>query len=225
MKKIIAIIMPMILTASCLTACGGGPASTEVPGVNLTEEDATDDIEVFRDLVAATIGDAMSYETEGSQYAAYNNMFVYVFTLNNVTYRVFSHLDDAAFNELMELNMFDDDYEEKFNAIVGPLPIEGFDNLTLMIPTQEELDALIGKTGEELFNDGWGSFGFTLYDMQCFMEKGPFSYNVTFDGSYEDPDNVPEDFDGDAFFAPLKVTAIEYTGIGSSATEIDDLAG
>lgn len=225
MKKNIAIMLAMIMAVACLTACAGAPAvAKDSAGAN-PEDNRSNDVEAFRDLVAATIGDAMSYEAEGSQYAAYDNMFVYVFTLNNITYRVFSHLDEATFNELMELNMFDEDYAEKFNAIVGPLPIEGFDNLTLMIPTQEELDAFIGKTGEDLLNDGWSSFGFTLYDMQCFMEKGPFSYTVTFDGSFEDPDNPPEDFDEDAFFGPLKVTAIEYTGIGSSATEISDLAG
>ena len=105
-------------------------------------------------------------------------------------------------------------------AIADTVPETFIENLSAQIPSQETLDALIGKTGEELLNDGWTCEGWTfegqnLNELVFHLNHGPFAYDVTFDGT----EDLPEDFD-EANLNPLTVASITCSGIGD-ATAIE----
>jgi hypothetical protein len=116
----------------------------------------------------------------------------------------------------MALEFDDAEYEEKHRAIAAPLEIRQLDNLTEMIPPQEELDKWIGKTGQDLIDDGWTEgFGYNLADMDFYLNKGPFSYVVRFEKDKEYVNS--DDFDVFKTIAPLTITSVTYDGIGNGA--------
>ena len=95
--------------------------------------------------------------------------------------------------------------------------METMENLSNEIIPQEELDKLVGKTGEELFNDGWtdGS-GYNLEDMEFWLNKGAFEYTVVFDGKVENYD----EFDTEEGVKAFTVKSVKFNGLGD-ATNIE----
>ena len=209
MKKKAVSVLALVLALALLSGCGA-PAAPERPEPAPSGPAVT--VETMQ-----TIGDAMANRDEGEeQYAAYENRFVYVFTFGGAIWRVLAPMSEEEFNALIALDIFDEQYQEAYNMLVMPLKIEKRENLSELLPDRAELDKLIGKTGAELFGDGWTSAGFNLYDMQLYADKGPFEYVVTFDGGYDNPDGVPDDFDEYEFFGPLKVKSVVYARLGNA---------
>ncbi|MBQ1619665.1 MAG: hypothetical protein II094_01595, partial [Oscillospiraceae bacterium] len=124
--------------------------------------------------------------------------------------------EDVA-DAVFALDFEDPQHDEKLNALIAPLEVVRIDNLNDTILTQEQLDALVGKTGEELFNEGWTNSGWNLQDMEFYMSYGAFDYLVTFEGSV---DNY-EDFEEEDI-NPLVVKSAVYYGRGD-LTNTDDL--
>ena len=75
-------------------------------------------------------------------------------------------------------------------------PVKVIENLArVSMPTQEEADQYIGKTGQELIDDGWTVHFYNLEEMKFGMTHGIYSYDITFEGEIENPDNFNEDTD------------------------------
>ena len=122
-------------------------------------------------------------------------------------------LTDEEFQAFMDLDFDDPDYDADLEKIIGPLKIEKWENLSDMIPPQEELDQWVGKTGQELFDAGWTNSGWNLEGMEFWMNYGPFMYTVVMEGTVENT----EDFDeGD--IAPLVVKSVTYNDLGDAGT-------
>ena len=169
---------------------------------------------------ARTVGDVMALSN--GNYSASENLYVTMAELDDVVYRVEAAMDAGTSEALFALDFEDPDYQKKFTDLVSPLAITRIENLTAQIPSQEALDALIGKTAEELLNDGWTCEGWTfegpeLNELVFHMNHGPFAYDITFDGA----ENLPEDFD-EADLNPLTVATITCSGIGD-ATAIEGI--
>lgn len=174
---------------------------------------------------ARTIGDVIALSN--GNYTASENLYVTMAELDDVIYRVEAAMDAETSEALFALDFEDPDYQQKFTDLVSPLPITRIENLTAQIPSQEALDALIGKTAEELLNDGWTCEGWTcegpeLNELVFHMNHGPFAYDITFDGA----ENLPEDFD-EADLNPLTVATITCSGIGDATVieGIEDIVG
>ena len=87
---------------------------------------------------------------------------------------------DALF--ALEWDAPDRDKQER--ELLGPIVIDKIENLSEQIPPQSELDKLIGKTGKELLADGWMTSGcYDLEEMVFGMDKGMFSYDVSFESN------------------------------------------
>ena len=209
MKKGLALVLALMLMISVLAACGQ------------TGENSTGDTEGAQGPVSGTaaiesletIGDAMALESaEFRQSSGETNRFVYVFGLDGTYYRVIAPMTDEEFQEFMDLDYDDPDYDAKLEKIIGPLKIETWENLSDMIPPQEELDQWVGKTGQELFDAGWTNSGWNLDEMEFWMDYGPFMYTVVMDGTVE---NV-EDFDEEDI-APLVVKSVTYNDLGDAS--------
>ena len=210
MKRTIACLLCLALALTAFAACGKKGGSTVPNGA--------------AEIAASvkTIGEAMGLAGDGNtQYAISDKYFVYVLDKDGAYLRFTAALTGEQADALWELDMGDDDYDEKLKDIVSDIAVTKFENLTELMLTEEEIKALIGKTGEDLMNDGFDPCsGYNLDTMEFYMERTPFSYTVTFEA--EEPLENNDDFDEYEAIRPLKVKAVEFTGLGDTATDIEE---
>lgn len=218
MKKALSLILALLLALSALTGCGTKPAGdASRSAVVGNDSPAVTEAEEIKNL--RTIGEVLSLESaQHQQSATVNNTHVYVFKMDGTIYRVAAHMPEETFDAIIELDITKDDYEEEMKKLISPLVIDRYENLSTAIPSQKLLDALVGKTGAELLDDGWEIYGYNLYEMKFYMDHGLFEYGVTFDGKLTDSD----DFDEYEAVKPLKVKSVVYSDLGSSATDLEE---
>ena len=164
---------------------------------------------------AKTIGDVLALPSSG--YTAYENVFVWAFELNDTVYRAIADTSKETSDAIFDLEYDDPEYQAKFNALVAPLAIKRIENLSEQIPTQEEMNAVVGKTGEYLLNNGWSCSGWNLDEMEFYMDHGPFRYRMIFAGEVKNA----ESFDDYEDLKPLTVVSVAYYGIGD-ATSLEE---
>ena len=234
MKTNVKTLLSLMLAACmilALAACGAGDGKTDesaaqkteateaptseateapTPAAETQEPASEEEFDGFR-----TLADAFAYDITDSSFSDY--LYVCVFEKDGVYYRAVAELPEDVSEALWALDFFDDNYDELVRETVGPLEITQLDNLTEMIPSQEELDELVGKNVQELVDEGWYYWYWNLDDKELGMYYGPFSYLITFDGTPEDPEN----FDATQSSA-LTVRSVEYDGIGDAASEVID---
>ena len=207
MKKTLVLILALALALSILAGCSAGTASSGADSAKAAGDFAS--VETFGDLTAM----------EGvnvDQYSTSEDTFVGVFDLGDATYRVIVPISEDVANAIFDLDWDDDEHDAKMFELLAPFAVESVENLMENVPTQEELDALVGKTGQELLDDGWSCWGWNLDNMQFWMNHDPYQFSVIMDGTVEDPDN----FDGYEGIADFTVVSVTYDGIGD-ATNID----
>lgn len=214
--KPLCIMLISIMTICLLAGCGGKSADSEGGGESDGAPAATVDISTIK-----TVGDAFAIEGKdeySEQRSTYNGKYVYAFTVNGTAYRVIADVPSDIEEKIFALE-FDDDHDKNEEALVADLPVALAEDLTEYILPQEELDALVGKTGQELLDAGWraGSF-YNTETLEVWLEYGPYAYDMHFDGKVapEDADsfNFPDDL------ADMKVVDATYEGLGD-ATVID----
>ena len=210
MRSIIKTLLCLTMTACllcALAACGSSQKETaQAPTADAQAPAFT------------TMADVFPYESMNSGFS--ETKYVYAFEKDGVVYRAVAELPANVSETIWNLDFFDEKYDEKVREAVAPLPIAELENLTERIPAQAELDALIGKTGQELKDEGWTISAWQLDDMEFTLDHGPFAYTVFMEGDYTPNENY--DFDEDADFGPLKVKSITYYGIGDATGEILD---
>lgn len=209
MKKVLVFVVTIMIVFSVFTACGKHEADTEPTTV------------ISNDIPFKTIGEALETEKgeASEQSAIYENAYVYVFEKDGTYWRLTADLSKETSAALSELDILADDYEEKEKELLYPLVVTKCENLNDQILSDEEMAAMVGKTGEDLINDGWTSgMGFNLDDMVFYMEHASFSYSVVFE-SEETLENT-DDFDVIEAIRTLKVKSVSFDGLGNSATNI-----
>ena len=214
MKSNVRTLLSLVLV-SCivlfLAACGAkndaAPAAPEEAGASAA---GTSEFK--------TMGDVLAYDSENSGYS--ETHYVYVFDKDGVTYRAVAELPADVSEAIWAIDFFDENRDAMILDAVAPLEIMQLDNLTEMIPAQTELDALVGKTGQELKDDGWSIWSWDLDAMEFGMYHGPFAYTVVMEGDFQPNENY--DFDEDADFAPLTVKSVSYDGIGDATGDVLD---
>lgn len=153
-----------------------------------------------------TLGQLFGLPNYGTSYG--NGRYVYAFEQDGDIYRAVAELPEATAETLFALDWEDPEHEAKERAIAAELTVTSIVNLTAGMPTQAELDALIGKTGEELFNDGWYCQGWNAEDGIFYMAHEAYGYEMTMEGEALDFDSL-EDED----IKPLVVTGVRCTGV------------
>ena len=191
--------------------------------VEITEDSAfiavfyiagTDETPVDLDAVK-TVGELLGLPQYG--YSASEGRYVFAFEQDEIFYRAIAAMPEDVADAVFALDFDDPQHDEKLNALIAPLEVVRIDNLNDTILTQEQLDALVGKTGEELFNEGWTNSGWNLQDMEFYMSYGAFDYLVTFEGSVDNYEDCEEED-----INPLIVKSAVYYGRGD-LTNTDDL--
>lgn len=222
MKKIISIMLAIVLSVTMLAACGnsgnGGSGSGSSPeaGSASGADAAVDEAAVIESLT--TLGDAIALESSDTQTAVYDGKAIYAFKLGDTFYRARASISPEDEQAYMDIDYMNDDYEEQQKSILSPLVIDQIDNLSLQMLDSEELDALAGKTGQELQDAGWICTGHNLDGMEFWMEYGLFVYTVVFDGIV--PESEYETFDDVEDTRTMTVKSVRFNGLGD-ATNIE----
>lgn len=205
MKKFLILILTIALISVFAVGCGqsgggdGAPAPTE-----------------FDPDQAETMGDVFLFEDpENVQEAYYGDKYVYVLKNGDTYYRAVCVMPEEVYEAIEDIDFEDEDREQKVRDLISPLPIDVLENLNEQIPSQEELDEYVGKTGQDLFDEGWTYWAYDLEDMKAGMEFGPFSYMVDFEYDGEQMENT-DDFDFYEEFKDLKINSVVYEGIGDA---------
>lgn len=214
MKKKLLSILLLICMIFGLVACGGLSESS-------TNKTSKINFDSFDPAKIKTMADFLKYkDTENFNYQEMTteDYYIVVLDINGVNYRCTAKLPQDAYNELNQIEDFDL-REKKMQELNATLQVEKIENLNDKIPKQEELDKYIGKTGSDLFNEGWDYYYYNLEEMEAGMNYGLFSYTVAFDYSGPKLENT-DDFDFYKEFGDLKVKSVKYSGIGN-ATDIN----
>ncbi len=160
---------------------------------------------------AKKLGDVLGLPYKQSGYGEDN--YVFVFELNDVIYRAVAEMDEETSSKLWALDFFDPDHNRQENELVENLPITRIDNITEHIPTEEKLQQYVGKTGQELMDEGWMIFMSDTESLEFFMQHGAYAYRIQFEGELKDPSS----FDDSRDMKDLTVKSIRYYGLGDAA--------
>ena len=237
MKRIFLSAWILAIALSLLAACGktgdgvtapaNDASATDTTAGNAAANDASsndasvndtsvDDASSFR-----TIGDAIALVGDGSwQYANYGSYFLYLFEQDGVYWRLTAALTEEQTDAIYALeDPYEDTHDEKLKEIVSPLEVVKCEDLNGQKLSDDALKALVGKTGGELTNEGWvAGYGYNLDEGEFYMEYGPFTYNVAFEGAEQL--EAADGFDETEAIRTLKVVSVTFDGLGNSATDL-----
>ena len=201
MKKLLTVLLIALLILSAAACAKNTPASSSV---DLTQW--------------KTLGDIWEYEFWGS--VVEEGTYIRAFKAEDGYYRVETDVPQDVAEKLDAIDFFDKTGEEQEKALMKDLPIKTIINLSEVLLSQSDLDALAGKTGQELLDMGFvpqGSNGFSTQAQLSWatLEKGPFVYEVTFQ-EYVDVDDDPNIA---AVIRPLTVKSVTFSGVSQYATD------
>lgn len=198
MRKVIALLI-CACAVFCLVACG-----------STNNQKGDFDINSVK-----TLGDALKLDVNGSSYAYSTDKYVMVFEYKGAKYRVIANITEELSNKLDEIDYYDNQREEKFRNILSDVQVISAENLTAQLPTTEQLNAYVGKTGKELLDDGFVYEGFDSNGQVFYMDKGVASLYVFFNETVE----YSDDFDPYAVLNDMTVKKIDLVGVTNNAVD------
>lgn len=164
-----------------------------------------------------TIGDVIALEgAENWGKGSVSEKYIYVFSLNGTYYRAIAAMPEDVSQAMWDIDIMDEQRDEKQNALVSPLELESVDNLSQSLLSQDELDKLVGKTGQELLDSGWLFGGCDNASKKFFLYYKYFSYSVEVNEDFE----LPESFADESLIKPLTVKSITLIG-ATNAMSLD----
>ena len=208
MKKIAALVLTIAVALFVFTACGeSGNNGSGAAGD-------------FDPSQLKTLGDVFARADEDEYQEAYSETdYIFAFVVDGVYYRAVAEMPKDVSDAVWAIEPGENSIQ-KVRDLVSPLEVAYVENLSEQIPGQEELDKLIGKTGQDLFDDGWTYWYYDLDDMEAGLNHGAFAYTVLFAYDGEQMENT-DDFDFYEAFNDLPVASVTFAGLGD-ATELAD---
>ena len=163
--------------------------------------------------------DVLTMKTMAEVYVAYpmansvfmDNALVIIIADSDHAYRVSAPISESKYEAVIAISPLDPDSDEKVIALLSDVMIESIEDITSQRLTGEELAALVGKTGQELYDMGFvfNGFGFGDKTLDVSFVKNCFEYTVFFREEVENND----DFDAEEACKTLTVASAEYGGI------------
>ena len=172
----------------------------------------------------ATIGEAMASDGYTGIAGGNDEHFVAVLELDGVYFRVVADMDDEA-RTLSQATLEYTDAEAlevafaEYNAYIQTLPVSYEEEITAQPMPQEELDALVGKTLQEVEDAGFESSSSRMdvddaavYTVSCGLYEYDLLLNETYTEYMEHNDN--------GFIGDLTVKSASVAGLSRNAAEL-----
>lgn len=212
MKKLIGFMLVLMITVFVFAACGTRESGTDNTGPE-TDTSFVDSLK--------TMGDVIVLDKEGFQSSVGGGKVVYAFRYDDTYYRVTADMPEETQKAYFDIDVIEDGYQEKQEELIAPLEITKVENLSEQILTQDELDALTGKTGQELVSEGWSYDGNVIIGstQEVQMLYGPFAYRVVFDGDIEGAGTDISEIEEAT--KDMKVKSIEFQSLSMTASDIE----
>ena len=224
MKKIIPLLLALTVLLCACAKPAPADTNTAVPSESAVKTDTASDTDTAPGTDTQTasgvkiddlkvMGDVQKYQSiiEFTSYAT--DVLVYGLKIDGIYYRASLRLSAAQAEQAGTLDLSTDEGWESLYALVADCPIGKIENLSDVIPSQETLNGYVGKTGQDLLDEGWDPVDYDLNVMQFRMNYELFAYTVEFNGSLEGG----EDFDMQAAIAPLTVKSVTFCELGSAS--------
>jgi len=213
MKRLLVLAVASMML--CLCACGSPSTSSSSSDASSSSSEAT---AASSDILFATLGDALSVDSAVDQARWDDERYIYVFESDGTPYRVVGEMTPEIAEKLGAIETQSDNYKQQVFDVLKNQKVISVEDLSLGIPDQATLDKLIGKTGQELIDDGYELMGYYAGDENAIadFDKGLYEYNVNFNEKPKDPG----DFDGEKEVPAMTVKSIEYSGLSYNATDL-----
>ena len=212
MKKVLSVLLIALLILSA-AACTPNAEPAAPDAEPAAQESPAADPAQWKIL-----GDIWAFESDG--YGSEENRYVRIFKADGVYYRAETDIPQDVAEKLDAIDFFDETREAQEKELMKDLPIQTICNLSEVLLSQSELDALIGKTGQELLDMGFvpqGSFS-TLEKVFCAsLDKGPFEYEIEFEEIAEVDDNP----NVAAVIRPLTVKSAAFSSLSQYCLEME----
>lgn len=218
----VALALTLGLTVLPLGACAGQDTSSDQGATEVSEDVTTEETAEVDISSLKTLGDVMAIESEGQSSTWNEEHYVYVTNANGAPLRAVVDLTPEIYSQIEELDFLDEEYDQKLNDIIGGLELVSLDDYSDQVPSQEELDALVGKTGQELLDDGFTFSALSMYggdETVAEYEKDLFRYEITFDGTV---DGDADSFDG-SLVTELPVVGAGFIGLSDEAINPENI--
>lgn len=228
MKKFVAMFLALLFAISLLSGC----TKADAPAESASEGEAASDAaqEPFDVKSLKTFQDVRNLLAEGKAddkgLITTDEYHQQAIKVDGVVYRLTGAMTAEDFQTYMDLSYEDPEREAKEAAIIDPIVITKYEDMSAAAPTQEDVQQQIGKTGAELFDGEWSYWYYMLDTMEYGITNGAWGYKVTFEMPATPYENT-DDFDAYAAVSNLKVVSIvreegmdDYTAEGSVGVEI-----
>lgn len=206
-------MVTLAIAAASLVGCAGQQTAGDAASVDQTSQAASVDSSAWK-----TLGDALVAQTSSMESGWDDNYYVNVFEAGASYYRVVAKMDAEASKRMDEVDWIADDVDWQIQDAVGGLPLVSVEDITDERLSQEELDGLVGKTGQELVDAGFVFQDYYMYggeETGANFAKGPFCYMLTFGTSIAEKDTSDEG----ASVMGAKVTEAELSGAADGAAD------
>ena len=160
-----------------------------------------------------TLGDAIAFGGEPLTASWNDEYYVGLFENETAMVRVVANAKSDTDEKIMSYIPGSENAAKQMAAAVGDLTLVSVEDVTSQAVPQEALDALAGKTGQDLLDDGWKFAGYFMTggkETTATMDNGLFAYDVTFDTKVSEK-AAGKDSDGDLIKA-AKVKSVEANG-------------
>ncbi len=170
-----------------------------------------------------TVGEAIDADGSIGMYGTYGEYYAVIVEADGKIYRAVAEMDEKA-GELLDAIFEAEDSaaaDAAYREYVNTLPIQYVEEITAMPMSQEELDALAGKTIGELEADGFeekSSCGSPYDDVVFTMAKGMYAYDFTVAESYE---AYVKEQESQADFSAFTVKSGTLAGVSNNILDLD----
>lgn len=221
------IALAFALVAGTLCACGGQPAaSDDTANAPVDEGIAPDSYDSLTPTNEGTPIDTSGWTKLGDMFAENTQVvatgdddkyFIVVVNTDGRAVRAVAESNPDISPKLGELDFSAPDYAKQFAQAFGDLPLVSAEDISGGVLSEADMNALVGKTGQQLLDDGWIFSGYDMYGGEqtgATFDDGYFSYQFTFDVSIPDGED-----DGGAGVANGTVQSVSYSGISNEAID------
>lgn len=207
-RKYAVILLTIVMTlvfAACGSSTSSSNAAQNADSNAAADAGAASEYKTFADIFALGSGDYLQSISE--------DKIVYVVTVDGVSTRYEGVGTEEIYKAVDAIPFDDEDRDAKIQEIVGQVEITRADVLPAA-PSEEEVESLVGKTGQELMDAGYAFTAVSVYDEETTVTavKDYGSYMFSFGGAVDEDSTAWMDE-----VAKLTSTSAYYAGIDYSA--------